>query len=75
MAAPAVSVAEALQSLELSRISSAVIAPGMLLLSIPAVGTVNNLDLSDASTAVIALLQPVAVPASYCLCSVDLQRC
>ena len=26
-------------------------------------GTVNNLDLSDASTAVIALLQPVAVPA------------
>ena len=35
----------------------------------------NNIDLSDASTAVIALLQPVAVPASYCLCSVDLQRC
>jgi len=30
----------------------------------------NNLDLSDASTAVIALLQLVAVPASYCLCSI-----
>ena len=33
-------------------------------------GTVNNLHLSEASKAAIALLQPVAVPASYCLCSV-----
>jgi len=32
-------------------------------------GTVNNLHLSNAFTAAIALLQPVAVPASYCLCS------
>jgi len=32
-------------------------------------GTVNNLHLSIAFTAAIALLQPVAVPASYCLCS------
>ena len=32
-------------------------------------GTVTNLHLPDASTAAIALLQSIAVPASYCLCS------
>ena len=32
-------------------------------------GTVNNLHLLTAVTATIALLQPVAVPASYCLSS------
>ena len=31
----------------------------------------QNLDLSDASTAVIALLQPVAVPTSYWLCTIS----
>jgi hypothetical protein len=33
-------------------------------------GTVINLHLSEASKAAIALFQPVAGPASYCLCSV-----
>jgi hypothetical protein len=59
VAAPAVSAAETLKSLDLLYFTKDE-DPAVII-----TGTVNNLDLSDASTAVIALLQPVAVPTSY----------